>query len=175
MGQEGLGAGPEAESPAGAASKDPGQRDKENMADLNDVGWRWCQFSVMDWIWKEKLCQCVFTQKTPSQSERVPGEGSYLGPGQCALQLPVCDTSQLKQGREPGGGPEWGETWLRPLLPALTQAPNELSAWNFNMLKMTVVLPCLPAPDAASTTDSREEDRGTDDVRPWLDAQKNMA
>ena len=37
VGQEGLRAGPEAESPAGAASKDPGQRDKENMADLNDV------------------------------------------------------------------------------------------------------------------------------------------
>lgn len=37
VGQEGLGAGPEAESPAGAASKALGQRDKENMADLNDV------------------------------------------------------------------------------------------------------------------------------------------
>ena len=37
VGQEGLGAGPETESPAGAASKDPGQRDKESMADLNDI------------------------------------------------------------------------------------------------------------------------------------------
>lgn len=50
--------------------------------------------------------------------------------------------------------------------PSSTQAPNELSAWNFNMLKMTVVLLAsqhlmLLKPQ----TPWGEEERGTDDVR----------
>ena len=70
----------------------------------------------------ETVPVCVYPK--PSKWESL-GSGSH-GPGHCAFQMLVCDTLQLKQGREPGEALS-GETWLRPLLPALTQAPNELS------------------------------------------------
>ena len=95
----------------------------------------------MDWIWKEKLCQCVFTQNLQSES---PWGVAPTGPGIVPFRCWFV-THHSSSRAESRGEALSGETWLWPLLPALTQAPNELSAWNFNMLKMTVALPLPPS------------------------------
>lgn len=74
----------------------------------------------------------VFTQHLHL---RTPGSGSH-SPRHRAPQMLAWDASQLKPGEtKPHAG-----RGLAPasLLPAQTEAPNELSAQNFNMLKMTV-------------------------------------
>lgn len=74
----------------------------------------------------------VFTQHLHL---RTSGSGSHR-PRHCASQMLAWDASQLKlRETKPHAG-----RGLAPasLLPAQREAPNELSARNFNMLKMTV-------------------------------------
>lgn len=123
---QGQGWRPRAQS---AVSKSPRQRGREKLADRHGVeeveaGTRWLSG-------ERSHAKSMFTQHLRTEN---PAGWLPRRPGHRAPPMPARDASRLQARRR---SPCRRRLAPASPLPAQTRAPNELSARNFNMLKMT--------------------------------------